>query len=128
METTPATPVETNLYLRDDEFCIRIISADAGICTRSGKPLTYATFAWGHRITSTRRGEHMLGEDPFSCHRHTDGTTCTDWEGRPQSTCYPKPVCSKCGAVDRFQRVQEAYGDRVTCLACGDENWFSIGD
>ncbi len=113
------------MYVRPHEVMLRIIRNHAGVCTRCDKQLSEGLFCWDHRITDPmyRPGPWQLGEDSFSCIRHTDGTLCGD-----QYSCWPKPTCRACGAVDSFEVSLEAYGDRVTCRACGDSNWYSIGD
>lgn len=113
------------MYTRPHEVMLRILREDAGICTRCDKQLREGLFCWDHRITDPmyRPGPWKLGEDSFSSIRHSDGTLCGD-----QYSCWPKPTCSVCGAVDSFDVCLEAYGDRVTCRVCGNSNWYSIGD
>ena len=113
------------MYTRAHEVMLRVLRHDAGICNRCDKQLSEGLFCWDHRITNPmfRPGPWKLGEDSFFSVRHADGTLCGT-----SYNCYPKPTCAKCGAVDSFDVALEAYGDRVTCRACGDSNWYSIGD
>lgn len=120
------------LFIRPGEILLEIVNENAGICTRCDKQLATGKFCWDHRVTSdwVFGGEPFeIGEEWFPDARHADGTTCgIDSRGEAIYHCYAKPTCSECGAIDQSDLKQEAYGDRITCKACGDSKWYSIGD
>lgn len=119
--------VRPSPYLREWEQAAGVMKADAGLCSRDRKPLTLWRFHWSDDAPFTTTRGQVNHTQVFDNYRHTDGTLCD--EARPDLYyCYPLPTCSKCGALDQFTVVQEAWGDRTTCDACGDEHWFSIGD
>jgi hypothetical protein len=123
--TTSAPPTPA-LFTRPNEVQLRVIRLCAGICRSCDKPLTEAVFCWNQRITDDMymSGPWTLGEDSFSCLRHTDGTRPC-WTA---SSDLPKPQCTACGAYDSVDVVQWPYGDRSTCRSCGHSIWAPIGD
>ncbi|MEU1761265.1 hypothetical protein [Micromonospora sp. NPDC005652] len=114
------------LYTRPREVLMEVIRENAGQCQYCDETLAFARFAWDHRITDDmyRPGPWKLGEDSFTLLRHASGKKpCwTDTQD------LAKPTCGTCGAVDLFEVKQEAYGDSVTCTACGKNTWHPIGD
>lgn len=115
-----------DLYTRPREVLIEVLNPNAGDCRYCDEVLALARFAWDHRITDDmhRPGPWKLGEDSFIVLRHASGK-------RPcwtESADLAKPKCGECGAVDSFKTDLEAYGDRVTCTACGHSKWHPIGD
>lgn len=123
---TPLSAHEPELYVRPREVQLAVVRLEAGICRTCDKPLTEARFAWDHRITEPafRPGPWRLGEDSFTLCRHTDGSRPCWTEVQD----LPKAQCRACGAYESFHTLLEAYGDRVTCQACGDSHWYPIGD
>lgn len=122
------------VYLRAHEVYLSHRPIDPKhACYRCAKQVVAVRTAWDHRITSDSSrggpGSWTLGEDWFETLRHADGTTCgEDHFGEPIYSCFAKPVCMACGEVDTMSTVQQAYGDLVTCISCGDEHYYSIGD
>jgi hypothetical protein len=53
---------------------------------------------------------------------HADGSDSDSFEYNTVDKCHA------CGALNTLTVVQEAYGDRTTCSACGNVSWYSIGD
>lgn len=111
------------------ERLVSAIPGEHGVCTRHrDKALMRGTFTWGRHAHSMYGG----GLETFPAYRHADGTPCFNGAGEQDGwvQSYTVPTCAACGAQgdDLFAVRLEAYGDRVTCTACGHERWYSIGD
>jgi hypothetical protein len=122
---------EVTVYLRPYEQVSRVINTNAGHCSRSGcgKDLVHAMFNWSDEAPFTVTTGRVNHTQIFGGYRHADGTYCGDPATFDMGhVCSPKPVCPVCGTEDSFKREMLAYGDQVTCTACNDSHYYSIGD
>lgn len=110
------------IYTRPGEIILKVLNDHVGYCTRSNKLCVSARAAWADRPDSW-----------FSVNRHIDSTSCITHpsykpEGEIQSSCFLKPACPDCGAIDQFNRRDTGYGWDVTCTACSVSHYYDSGD
>jgi hypothetical protein len=128
------TTNEVKSYTRPGEVLVKVTLADAGTCVYSGKPLMEGRFAWaeapeGWDCQPGNYGKSYKPEENwFPSYRHVDGSERCGSGPTGWGWCWPKPTCLGCGAEDQLTTVQEAYGNRTTCGACGRETYYDIGD
>ena len=124
--TEPAESEATKMKLREFEHIVSNSVRPGGVCHRCDKQLEAATCYWGDDAPFTVTTGQRNSTQRFPVLRHADGTAGHGPEGSLE--CYAAPTCPDCGALRTLRTKQEAYGDRVTCTACGHEHYYSIGD
>jgi hypothetical protein len=111
---------------REHEVFIEIRVDEPWMRCQHGKPLVCVRAHWSDDapfVVTTVAGRPLLNSTQwYPRWVHADGSPSGDAEFNMVSRC------GACGALDTLTTVQEAYGDRTTCSACGDQRWYSIGD
>lgn len=142
MNTTELTeaPAIESLYHRAHEVLVRIMAFEPWQRCQHGKQIVIVRAHWSDDAPFTVTTGEINHTQVFDVTRHADGSVVFD---HSYDRFDPKPSwadgllvpefnqvskCDKCGELNTLSTVQEAYGNRTTCSACGNSNWYSIGD
>lgn len=129
--STSAVPAIESIYHREHEVIVKVTRFEPWERCQHGKQIVHALAHWSDDAPFTVTTGQINHTQRFEVTRHADGTAVIiDEPWGPQLEWEHNQVhkCAKCDELDTLSTVQEAYGDRTTCLACGDSNWYSIGD
>jgi hypothetical protein len=122
-QTTEVYPMSTpTIWLREGELFVRLLDTEPHVCVYCGQPIVRAMCKWPDEPDYWGQ----VHELQFPVWRHADGSPSHDHGG--MWNVLPAPHCPNCHANNTLDAVQEAYGDRTTCSACGWHHWYDIGD
>lgn len=125
-----------DLFHREHEVLERIVCFEPWQRCYCNKQIATAMAHWSDDAPFTVTTGQINHTQRFTVVRHADGTPPRldeSWTAHSGKTTYHSCMnkiskCTACGELETLSTKQEAWGDRVTCSACGDSKYYSIGD
>lgn len=114
--STAATGVLHVVALQPGETFHSVVRPFAGVCSKTGIPLTEVRLAWDDdRLGPWDLERKGRGGWTHQVTRHFDGSHCRDYKGRFVPSCMSQSHCPECHQYGTLVTVQDGWTDVTTC-------------